>query len=478
VDREELEQKREEILDEFERAAEQADRTPWISPRRYRDEVIPLELEGLRRVVELPKPPRLFVLVCGTSPEPLEISYRLLGGDRERTCTYVVGAEDGPGRVVANDVLSRLDLPSDRLIPVDPPDPLGAYAELSRRLGDVDGDYDPRLGRPRPFTSRLCELRDPIAVFRLRELRGIREQFMAGRYALAAERLETIQRELAEQRLPPGVVDADAIARRRTVCEGWAAWDAGDFAEAKRLMGVAGLHLPPGAERLADGWESLMKMAPGKRPLELAKAPSGGGRPGERLLRFCADRIHQAALHARSGSARGARGESADAREIEAFLRAYATCDAALNGLVQHLLQSERWRPTRGKAKTWADLLREKGGKVPVDQLAIAIRDGESVDGLDVKGVPGLGAPYDETLGDDAFRALRNSFEHAIGSIGEAQRSRIHSFLPRREGDEPGQAERLLEAVARAFGREDWPAIWAEADPSGALKESLAMIRG
>lgn len=315
--------------------------TPLIDLDEYCAPGGPLELElaMLRDRQQRLPPPRLLVMLCGTSPAPLLLSQRFL----EPRKVLLVGSRTTQGESGLSAVRAHVP-PACLLHPdltIHDSDPVRAFGELAAglrpvmdRLGlgvqdvlmDVtggkktmtaaaflvaselgigtvymDGELLPNLRLIEPGTARLHSLKDPSRYFWLRERREALNFFDGGNYRMAALLLARMGR--------------DDDARK---AEAAALWQDASYEKAVDLLQGHG-PVPEALRQLAQDVPRLATLWPGNQSPDVLSDKFRGVADRQGLLRFCADRV-----------AWGLRAYGQAAHQRRAFLDAYSACEALL----------------------------------------------------------------------------------------------------------------------------------------------------
>lgn len=427
-------------------------RSTFSQPDEYVAEVLPTEIERLRQGGSPPDDVELLVLLCGTSPQPLLVSARFVSPPR----VMLVGSDTQPGQYavgVVDALLRKLDRQHgkgtgyDAPVYIHPHDPVRAYrkladairargiapgrvlvdvtggkktmvaaaflvcSELGVRSAYVDAEYDARARMPRPCTSDFQLLDDPVAAFRMRDLRRVIQLTRASMYGAARELLaELVQLDLA---VPGEVLRADL--QRLAQLDAWAG---------RRMESLVGA--PEPIASLARDWA---KHAAGKG-WSLARCAQID--KGALLARFALHRI----VHATRLYRRG--------RAHEGFLIAFAACDALADGLVTVLL-THRLLEHAG-ARSYEQLKDKVSGKVLTDILCDGNTPALPADVVVAGSWKGVGrSVFEAALGHRRIRPVRNTLMHNIGEVDDGV---IESYFAE---DAPGK---LVGAMAHALGRQ------------------------
>ncbi|MBX3274761.1 MAG: hypothetical protein KF729_31135 [Sandaracinaceae bacterium] len=456
---EDLEARRDELEREFDEEARKLGCQEPGFARDYVERALETELGCLRwRTPDHARPVdvELLVLLCGMSPQPLLLSTSFVRPRR----VMLVGSDliDGKGREAVEKVDERLreveraqrDLRLERLDPhfMAASDPVAAYRSLAdairstqaaygiatdRILVDItggkktmvaaaylvcselglsscyiDGKYDERVRMPRPGTAVFERLGDPIAAYRVRELRRVVDLARRGRYAAAEELLG----ELLEQNLAVGRDALEGDLRRLRWLRAWSE---------RRMSELDGAPDPLGA--FGREWA---KHAAKRFDLDAcARVDKCRLLSAYTLHRL----VHASGLY-RQGDAH------------EAFLIAFSACDALADGVVMALLAHNLVK--REKVTSYHELLRKVGG----DAIAAILADGSPPPDKKVEVAAswkGIGRDVLEAaLGHETVRPTRNVLMHGVGEVDERV---VQRFF---EVDAGG---RFVEAVERAFGR-------------------------
>lgn len=406
-----------------------------------------------------PESVELLVLLCGTSPQPLLLSASFVKPRR----VMLVGSSSVQGR----DAMARVDQElrsverKDGVVfervescEIAANDPTEAYRELAAEIRQrqtelklkpaqilvditggkktmvaaaflvcselglrsayVDAEYDERARMPRPGTANYVLLRDPVAAYRVRELREVVSLVRRARYAAATNLLS----QLLEYDLTVPRANLEEALKRLRCLDAWSDRRMSEVKDAPGELGAFGVEWAKQSGR--TGW-SLNACA---------KVDAG------RLLsRFALHRVAYAMRLARLGDRRAT---------IDAFLVAFSACDALADGTLVVLLETKRVIYSGKKdPKSFID---QVGGKAATALLKEGVApEGVTVDAAAWRGV-GI-ETFDAALGHADLRKVRNDLMHGVR---EPDQERIERFFEQRA------PERFIQSVEHALGRSDF----------------------
>lgn len=450
-------------------------------PSQYKALVLPRELEALRSRAGSTEPsrPELLVLLCGTSPAPLLLSFAY-----HRPAKVLLVGSHSPEEQRKNTAMLdqvRACLPGEVLTPdlyIHESEPIRAYEELylhlrgkdsrsvlldltggkktmtiaaflvaarlSLRITYVDAHrYSDALRLPWPGESYVRQVKDPVTVFKLHELRQASELFRAHRFD-AAERL---YQEIAASLEATGftlLTQPSQVRRAAALARAVAAWREANYPTAESEFQAAGVPVPSQVLALARLWSTYQDEDERHRLLSIKQK-------GEGLVRFAADRLAWA-LRQHPHDLRGS------------FLAGFQSCDMALEGLCMSLAQRNIW-PSRTSipsrhCNTCQCTLQPKPAPAPGSRSGQSLLQEAQRDGLlsaGFAGFPGLGDAYlrfsgsapasgsgGGKAGKEELRDHRNILIHRIGSPKKALADKLLSGAPT-------LAEKLLRAIGAAL---------------------------
>lgn len=440
----------------------------FADPEQYQRQVIPLELDLMRRRQAALKSPKVLVLLCGTSLQPLLVSAAFI----KPAQVLLVGSETQEGRDAVARIRPLITCPvRPESIFIHDSDPRQGYAELHNRLKSlaspdevlvditggkktmvvatflaaarlglrmvyVDGKQDPRAALPRPGTLYVRSVEDPAAYFWLRELKDAAAHFSKGSYTASAALYEQVAKA-AEKDAATSLFPVQKLRQAAAGAIAAGHWEQASYAEAAQALSAQGVPVPRPLQILAELWGT-----DDERRLELfassqRRGPEQGGRG---LLRFTADRLAWAYRAYRSGRTR------------EAFLRGFAACDTALEGLVIWLLKNNRLQLD---GKTFSSLPKSMHSLMARVRGSALLETGIPLPSSRdrVIGFTGLGEPYrvfaqrDSGSNDEIMREHRNALIHRIS----APNTNLIRHLLEASPGRSSLAENILRAVGHAI---------------------------